>query len=146
MPYRVHMRNTSGSERGSWATYVRAAREGVLMSKAELGRRLGKDRGTIHRWETGQNTPEDAEVVSAFADVFGLDLDEALAAAGLRPGSAAPAEPTRERDEEIELILKAPVDDRTKQLMLERLYELRERDKQRRMEDIQFLIKRSRSA
>lgn len=139
-PYGVHMRNTSGPSRGNWATYARVARESALLSKAELARRLNVDRGTIHRWETGSNRPESPDMVAAFAQVLGLDLDEALAAAGLRPGAQAPAEPTRERDEEVELILAAPVDDRMKQRMLERLFELRERDKQRRMDELRFLI------
>lgn len=139
-PYPVRMRNTSGPARGNWATYARVARESALISKAELARRLKVDRGTIHRWETGSNRPESPDMVAAFAQVLGLDVDEALAAAGLRPGVPAPAEPTRERDEEVELILAAPVDDRMKQRMLERLFELRERDKQRRIEDIKFII------
>lgn len=144
MPYGVHMRNASGSGRGTWATYVQAARESAFMSKTELARRVKKDRGTIHRWETGQNVPEDAEVVRAVADLFGLDLDEALAAAGLRPGSTAPTAPTREPDEEMDLILAAQVDDRTKQMMIERLLDLRERDKRRRMEDMDFLLREQR--
>lgn len=139
-PYGVHMRNTSPPARGNWATYARVARESALLSKAELARRLNVDRGTIHRWETGSNRPESPDMVAAFAQVLGLDVDEALAAAGLRPGVEAPAEPTRERDEELELILAAPVDDRLKMMMIERLRELRERDKQRRIEDIKFII------
>ena len=139
-PYGVHMRNTSGPARGNWATYARVARESGLLSKAELARRLNVDRGTIHRWETGTNRPESPDMVAAFAQVLGLDVDEALAAAGLRPGVEPPAEPTRERDEEVELIIAAPVDDRMKQRMLERLFEQRERDKQRRIEEIRFII------
>lgn len=134
------MRNTSGPARGNWATYARAARESSLLTKAELARRLSVDRGTIHRWEAGANRPESPDMVAAFAQVLGLDLDEALAAAGLRPGTPAPAEPTRERDEELEMILAAPVDDRMKKRMIERLYELRERDKQRRIDEIKFII------
>lgn len=82
--YRVHVRNTSTPERGSWATYVTHVRTRVGMSKAELARRLGVDRGTVHRWETGQTRPEDAVVVTKFADLFGLDIDEVLTEAGLR--------------------------------------------------------------
>lgn len=80
--YGVHVRNTSSP--GSWATYVTETRQRVGMSKSELARRLGIDRGTVHRWESGQNRPEDAVVVTAFAELFGLNADDALTAAGLR--------------------------------------------------------------
>lgn len=136
----MHVRNTTGPGRGGWATYAKAAREGALVSQSELARRLGVNRTTIFRWEDGRARPDSPEAVRAFAEILGLDLDEALAAAGFKPGTTAPAEPTRERDEEVELILAAPVDDRMKQRMLERLFELRERDKQRRIEEIRFII------
>ena len=140
LPYRVHVRNTSGEQRGTWATFAKAARTGARLSQSELARRLGVDRTTIFRWESGRARPESADMVRAFADVLDIDLEEALAAAGLRPGVEAPKEPTRERDEEMELILTADVDDRLKQIMIERLLELRERDKQRRIEDLKFII------
>lgn len=139
--YLVRVRNTPNQQRGAWATFAKAAREGSHMSQAELARRLDVERTTIWRWETGKQKPESADAVALFARVLGIDVDEALAAAGLRPGTTAPAEPTREPDEEMDLIYAAPVDDQTKKLMIERLFQLRERDKQRRMEDIEFLIR-----
>lgn len=117
-----------------------------MLSKAELARRVGIDRATVHRWETGQFRPDSAEVVQSFAKVLGLDLDEALAAAGLRPDVEPPTEPTIERDEEVELILSAPVSERMKKEMLDRLFELREQDKDRRVSEIQWWIKRARGA
>ena len=94
--YGVRVRNASPAPRGTWATYVTATRERVGMSKAELSRRLGVDRGTVHRWEAGQTRPEDPIVVSAFAELFGLDIDEALTAAGLRLDRPTAAAPRRE--------------------------------------------------
>lgn len=104
------MRNTPAPQRGIWATYVLAARKnaGPRLSQAELARRLGVDRSTIWRWETGQSKPEDADIVAQLAEVLDLDLEEALAAAGLRPGVSAPAEPTRDIDEEIDLVRTDP--------------------------------------
>jgi hypothetical protein len=102
------------------------------------------DRTTVFRWETQRARPESAELVQAVAEALGVDLDEALAAAGLKPGIAPPVEPTREHDEEMEMILTAPVDPATKKKMVDRLLELRERDKQRRMEDLTFLLERAR--
>lgn len=93
-PYGVHVRNTSGSERDTWATLVSTTREAAGLSKVELARRLGVDRATVSRWEQGLNRPEDAEVVQRFADLLAVDLEQALAAAGLRPSRAPrPAEP-----------------------------------------------------
>lgn len=141
LPYGVHMRNTSGQQRGTWATYSKAAREGALLSKAELSRRLQVDRGTIHRWETGATRPEDAEVVQTFAQLLGLNLDEALAAAGLRPGVEAPAEPTREVDEEIELVRTDPkLDAEMKRRIISLILERRERDKAAALEETRRMI------
>ncbi len=92
--YGVHVRNTSPSERGTWAALVTTTREAAGLSKVELARRLGVDRATVSRWEQGLNRPEDAEVVQRFADLLAVDLEHALATAGLRPSRAPrPAEP-----------------------------------------------------
>lgn len=136
------MRNTPAAGRDTWAAYVQAARERAGLTKSGLGERIGKDRATVARWEDGKHRPNDAELVARVAATLGLDLDETLAAAGMRPGATAPAEPTRERDEEIELIMSAPVNDATRRRMLERLAYLRERDKKQRLEDIRFLLER----
>lgn len=77
------------------------------MTKVELARRLGIDRATIGRWESGLNRPEDADLVYRFADLFGLDVDEALAAAGLRPTTRAVAKPTKEPALDPDLVLLA---------------------------------------
>jgi transcriptional regulator with XRE-family HTH domain len=80
--YGVQVRNTG---RDTWAALVTDVREAANMSKVELARRLGVDRATISRWEQGLNRPEQADVVKRFADLFAIDLEDALAAAGLRP-------------------------------------------------------------
>lgn len=108
----MHVRNTLPPERGNWATYVATVRERVGMSKAELARRLGIDRGTVHRWETGKNRPEDPAVVQAFAELFGLDVDEALIAAGLRLGATTVRTPTSEPplDPDLKIIMRRLTD------------------------------------
>lgn len=141
LSYGGHMRNTSSPQRGAWATYARLAREGAMLSKAELARRLGVDRGTVHRWEAGANRPENPDVVQAFAQVLGLDLDEALAAAGLRPGVEAPAEPTREVDEEIELVrTDHRLSEDMKRRIIALILERRERDKATAIEETKRMI------
>ncbi len=137
------MRNTTDPQRQTWAQFAKAARGRI--SQSELARQLKVDRATIYRWETGQQRPENADTVARFAQVTGIDVDEALAAAGLRPSIQAPAEPTREPDEEEALIMRAPVDDALKQMMLRKLYDRRERDRQERIrfiEDMTAFAKR----
>jgi transcriptional regulator with XRE-family HTH domain len=86
------MRNTPS---GTWATLVKRMRDATGMTGADLARRLDVDRATIWRWEAGRQKPENADLVKAFADIFGLNVDDALAAAGLRPAELeeAPREP-----------------------------------------------------
>lgn len=140
--YPLRVRNTQGVERGAWATYVKQARTSAVPSvgQSELARRVGVERTTVYRWETGQQRPENAETVRAVAEVLGLDLDEALAAAGLRPGVAPPTEPTRDVDE-IEAIVLG--DDRLSDEMKVRIIKLhrerRERDRLAAIEDTRQL-------
>lgn len=140
-PYGVHMRNTSGPGRDIWATYVLIARERAGLTKSELGRRIRKDRATVGRWEDGKNRPGDADLVARVAEVLGLDLDEALAAAGLRPGVTPPPTPTMEVDEEIELVRTDPkLDEDMKRRIITLILERRERDKATALEETRRLI------
>lgn len=84
-PYGVRVRDTTGPGRGTWAALVRKVRGNMEISA--FARRLGVDRGTVHRWETGQTVPRGPEVVQRFAALFGLDLDQTLTVAGLRPAT-----------------------------------------------------------
>jgi len=84
-PYGVRVRNTSGPGRDKWATLVERARTAAGLTKVALAGRLGVDRATVTRWEQGITRPESADVVQRFADLLGIDLEDALAAAGLRP-------------------------------------------------------------
>jgi transcriptional regulator with XRE-family HTH domain len=106
-PYSVRVRNTDPTPRGEWGTYIRAARERRGLGQAALARLLGVDRATIYRWESKQQRPESVETVATVARLLGLDIDEALGAAGLRVGSvdAPPVEPY---DEELELVRTDP--------------------------------------
>lgn len=142
--YRVHVRNTGGRSSGVWATYARRAREGAGMTRAELAERLGKDHSTIYRWETGSYRPDSADTVAAWASAVGVPLDEALAAAGLRPDLPPPQEPTQERDEEIDLIRSATgLTAAQKRQLIERVLERREEDRQRRIADLRWMLERA---
>lgn len=140
-PYGVHMRNTGGPQRGTWATYITTARERAALTKSELARRVGKDRATVGRWEDGKNRPDDADLVARVADVLGLDLDEALAAAGLRPGVTPPPTPTVEVDEEIDLVrTDKRLDPDMKRRIIALILERRERDRIRNIEETRRMI------
>lgn len=139
--YRVRVRNTGDADRVAWATYAAMARKAARMSQSGLAKRVGVDRVTVYRWETGVQRPTDPDVVAAFAAALGLDVDEALAAAGLRPGTPAPAAPKPPDDPEVRLILTSGVSEARKKELLHRLEELRERDRQRRMDDLRWVLK-----
>lgn len=86
-PYGLRMRNMPPRDRGAWATLVKQMRAVTKMTGAELARRLDVDRATIWRWETGKQMPENVEVLTVFASLFGLDVEEVLATVGLRPAT-----------------------------------------------------------
>lgn len=110
-PYGVHVRNTSGPGRDRWATLVGRAREAAGLTKVAMAQRIGVDRATITRWEQGVTRPESADVVQRVADLLGLDLDEALAAAGLRPSEERPPQQPREpTDPDVLKLLKLLAD------------------------------------
>lgn len=105
-----HMRDRGVA--AAWAEYLTAAREAAGLSKVGLARAAKVGRATVFRWEGGDSRPERAEIVARVARVLGVDLDEALAAAGLRPTSEPPTHPARpphEIDSEIDLIREAKI-------------------------------------
>jgi transcriptional regulator with XRE-family HTH domain len=79
----------------TWAAYLRAARRAADLTPAGLAKAASVGRATIYRYEAGEARPERVEIVIRIADALGLDLDEALIAAGLRPGAAV-ARPRRQ--------------------------------------------------
>src|SRR5262245_24423 len=110
-PYGLRMRNASS---GSWATLVRRMREATGMSGAELARRLDVDRATIWRWENGKQKPERADIVKAFADIFAIDMEDALRAAGLRPSGEPIERPQPPMDPDVVKLLAILADPDTK--------------------------------
>lgn len=81
----------------NWAGYVKHAREHARLTRSGLAEAIGTSYATIWRWETGKQTPERAAIVVRMAEITGVDVDEALAAAGLRPGHDVPAAPRDQR-------------------------------------------------
>lgn len=103
---------------------------------------MGVDRTTVYRWETGGASPEDPLRVQLFAEVVGVDVLEALAAAGFRPDIEAPARPSVvERDEELELVRTDPkLDDAMRERIIALILERRERERAAALEETRRLI------
>lgn len=91
----------------AWANYLAAARTAAGLSKTELARAAQVGRATVFRWEAGESRPEQSEIVVRVAKVLGVDLDEALAAAGLRPTAQPPTKPVKEPPLDPDLLLLA---------------------------------------
>jgi transcriptional regulator with XRE-family HTH domain len=141
LPYggAVQGRSIGSDSRGNWAAYAAAVRDGTGLGKTEFGRRIEVDRGTVHRWETGQTRPSDPEILERFAATFGLPIDDVLAAAGLRRDIDVPAEP--EPDPDVAMILASDLPDRIKRELIAHVTEQRERDEQRRVDEIRRMIR-----
>lgn len=131
--YRSPMSDASGPGE-NWAAYLRRMTKRPGWSVARLSRESGIHRGTIFKWISG-DTGVTIDSVRRIAAALGDDTETALRAAG-NAGRAA----RKAVDEEVALIMRAPVDDDLKQMMLRRLEERRERDRQRRIEDFQGLL------
>lgn len=95
------MRTSDPAGRGRWAAFVTAAREAAGLSKAGLARLIGVDRGTVFRWESGSNRPDDPTFVVRVATALGVSARDALRAAGLDPIADPPPPPPPDPDVEI---------------------------------------------
>jgi transcriptional regulator with XRE-family HTH domain len=115
-----------------WATYLRRMTKRPGWSVAKLARESNVHRATIFGWLKGESGVTVASV-RAIANALGDDVENALRAAG-----AAGAPPSGDRDEELELIMAAPVDDELKQMMVQRLRERRERERVARVADLKW--------
>lgn len=89
-----------------WAAYVTALREAAGLSKADFGRRLGVDRTTVHRWENGRSRPDNPAIVQRLAAMFGVDLEQALSLAGLRPADEEPVETPPPLDPDLKALVR----------------------------------------
>lgn len=140
--YRMHMRNVDDTG-GTWAGYIKAAREGAGLTQIGFARALGVDRATIYRWESGRTRPDDLAMIERIAEVTGIDPEEVLAAAGLKLGATVPEQPTQEIDEELEMILRSKLPERAKLELLDMLERDREADRARRRERYEWMIRRA---
>jgi len=133
--------------RDAWARVVSELVASETRGKiAPFARRVGVDPRTVSRWLRGEVDVSE-ESVREVARQTGRNPAQLLVDVGYyRLGEISIAQSQsqheHEHDEEMQIILSAPVDDQTKRLMIERLLALRERDKQRRIEDLRWHLDR----
>jgi transcriptional regulator with XRE-family HTH domain len=131
--YRLLMSDASPPAE-TWAEYLRRMTKREGWSVARLARESGIHRGTIFKWLGGE-TGVTVDSVRRIAIALGDEPSAALRAAG---SAGVPA--SAERDEEMDLINRAPVDDDLKAQMRQQLLVRRERERQARLADIQGMI------
>lgn len=91
--YVVRMRNIEDVVSGDWASFVREGRRELKLTQEKFGAAVGVNRSTVWRWEKEGMKPENVEVTTAVARLFGVSVDAAMKAAGLM--AVGPYEPTR---------------------------------------------------
>lgn len=119
----------------NWSEYLRRMTKRSGWSVARLSRESGIHRATIFDWIKGDGGVT-IDSIRRIAAALGDDLETALRAAGNAGGATIDGK----TDEEVAIIMAAPVDDALKKMMLRRLEERRERDRQRRIEDFKGLL------
>lgn len=121
----LHMRKLLDVERGDWQALVIHVRDLTKLKTGPLAARAGVSPETWWRWERRGQKPKEADVVGRFAKAFGLEIDDAMWAAGLLvEGQAEEADPRLlgldPADEVVQFIMSLEVDDVQRERMLER--------------------------
>lgn len=130
-------------DRGEWAKAVQelldieADQHGKIGAKTRFGAKVGVSVRTVDAWLRRESDVRDANVKGAAA-AYNRDEIQMLARVGLL---SLPA--PEEHDDEVEMILAAPVSSAEKQRHIDRLIAMRERDKLHRMEDLRFSLERA---
>ncbi len=138
----LHVRSSNGDGGSGWAKYARAARQAARLSQAALATKMGNiARNTISRWELGQFRPDSPDDVVRFARATGVDAAEALAAAGFRPDTTAPSEPSRPADPEIDLIRASKLSRLQKEALIRHVLERRAREQQTRLAELEMIVR-----
>jgi transcriptional regulator with XRE-family HTH domain len=119
-----------------WGAYLRRMTSRPGWSVARLARDSGIHRATIFDWMKGTGESVTIASVRAVAEALGDDLEHALRAVASLDTAPRP------RDEEMELITSAPVDDEMKRRMISQLLDLREQDKRQRMQVMRWMVSR----
>jgi transcriptional regulator with XRE-family HTH domain len=129
-----------GEAPNDWGAYLKRMTARPGWSVARLARESGIHRATIFDWIKGGGESVTIASVRAIARALDDDLESALrAVANLE---SAPGSP----DEEMELILSAPVSAEMQKQMITQILELREQDRQQRLRVIRWMVARESGA
>lgn len=126
--------NDGSGELSDWGAYLKRMTARPGWSVARLARESGIHRATIFDWIKGGGESVTVGSVRAIARALGDDLENALRAVASISSSAPP------EDEEMDLIMSAPVSDTMKRRMIAQLLDLREQDRQQRMQVMRFML------
>lgn len=115
----------------AWSTYLKRMTSRPGWTVVRLARESGISRSSLFKWMSDGAGAITIESVYRIADALGDDRATALKAAGDLPP---------ERDLEVDLILSSDRPEREKAAMIDRLMRRREEDRQRRIDDLKFVL------
>lgn len=121
-------------ELSAWGAYLKRMTSRPGWSVARLARESGIHRATIFDWIKGSGDSVTIASVRAVASALGDDLENALRAVASLESIPGP------NDEEMDLILSAPVSDDVKKRMITQLLQMREQDRQQRMQVFRWMV------
>lgn len=138
---------TGEVDRAEWAKVVSELRAEHAKGKTvPFARLVDVNPRTVTHW-LDKTVGVTEGSVRQVAETFNLNAMDLLIRVGFYSTaerySAPPETEEPAVDDELSLILEADVDDVTKQLMIERLYELRKQDKQRRIAELRWSIQQN---
>lgn len=137
---------TGEVDRVEWAKVIVELRAEHAKGKTvPFAKLVGVNPRTVTHW-VDKTVSVTESSVRQVAEMFGLNAMDLLIRVGFYSNAerySVPEKDEPEVDDELAMILDADVDDITKQLMIERLYALREQDKQRRVADLRWTIEQS---
>lgn len=122
-------------ELSDWGAYLKRMTSRPGWSVARLARESGIHRATIFDWIRGTGESVTIASVRAVARALGDELENALRAVASLESSTDP------HDEEMDLIMSAPVSDDLKKRMISQLLEMREQDRQQRLQVFRWMVR-----
>jgi transcriptional regulator with XRE-family HTH domain len=126
--------NDGSGELSDWGAYLKRMTSRPGWSVARLARESGIHRATVFDWIRGGGESVTIASVRAIARALGDDLENALRAVASISSSPAPD------DEEMDLIMSAPVSDGMKRRMITQLLDMREQDRQQRLQVLRWVV------
>lgn len=154
-PYVGHMRHVTEPGGDTWGTLIRRHRQRLQKTQDDLAKALGVALKTVSRWENKGARPESYSTAVAAIKLLGIDPDEGLRLAGFGPDDSATPEPDPlayiramgldPHSRVVRRILGVPgISDEMRDALLRREREFQQRDEQRRVEELEFIVEQTR--